>query len=72
MTLNEISHKLADMRTYKPRNIKRLFGTNGPTAEQLAIYNNRVRDWNNEYRKLSKLHKDLLAISNENFRKSRL
>jgi len=72
MTLTEVSQKLSEMRKCKPRTIKQMFGSNGPTTEQLQTYNDRVKNWNREYRKLTQLHKKLLVISNEAFRKANL
>jgi len=71
MTLTDVSMALIEMRKCKPHTIKHLFGSNGPTKEQLQTYNDRVKNWNREYRKLTQLHKKLLSISNEAFRKAK-
>lgn len=63
-TLEEVSRALTELNKHKPRPINKLYGTRGPTPEQLIDWTERSRAWNRERVRLSKLHKTLLARSN--------
>jgi hypothetical protein len=55
----KILRQMADLREIKPLSLARTFGSNGPTPTQRANYDQRVRDWNRQYRALNKQQKDL-------------
>lgn len=46
--------ELAALRDRKPHSLKRRFGSRGPTPEQAAAYEAEVREWNREYRAITK------------------
>lgn len=52
---------MAEHRKTQPRPIKKLYGTKGPSPEQLADYKAYAKRWNSEYRRLGKLQKEALA-----------
>jgi hypothetical protein len=63
-TLEEVSRAVTELDKHKPRPINKLYGTRGPTPEQLVSWTEKNRAWNRERARLSKLHKTLLARSN--------
>lgn len=66
-TLREWSDRLTVLRLKKPRPLAKLYGSNGPTPEQLTTWNTEVREWNKAYRFAAKRHAVLLKESNEAF-----
>lgn len=62
------AEEMGRLRTFQPRPIKKLYGKNGPTPEQLIAYKANEKAWNKAYRYASKMQKKLLAEENEAFR----
>jgi hypothetical protein len=60
---------MATMREWRPRSLKKLYGSRGLTDEQRAEWEARMRSWRSEYSKLSRQQKTLLAQANEEGRK---
>jgi hypothetical protein len=56
------AQEMARLRTFQPRPIKKLFGTKGPSPEQLIAYKAEEKTY------ASKMQKKLLAEENEAFR----
>lgn len=46
--------QLDALRSRKPRSLERLYGRRGPTPEQRAEHEERVRAWGREYRELQR------------------
>lgn len=65
------ANELARLRELKPRPLIKTFGSRGPTPEQKAVYDARVREWNKAYRYASKMQKAQLKIDNEAFKAKR-
>jgi hypothetical protein len=63
-TASEYASLMAKHRETQPRPIKKLYGVNGPTPEQLTEYLARTKRWSAEYGRLSKLQKRTLANEN--------
>lgn len=57
LTYSEIVMLMAEQRRKKPRSIELKFGRNGPTEKELEEYNLEVKNYNRDYRKLTKLLK---------------
>ena len=58
---------MSDLRDVKPRPLAKMFGTRGPTPEQLEAYTAKVREWNARYRYASKMQKAALVRDNAAF-----
>ena len=65
-----VVNRLVELRKTAPRGEKRTIGSH-PTPEQKAAYDDRVRAYNRENRKLSKLAADLLPKANASFSRRR-
>jgi len=63
-TASEWSDEMQRLRDVKPRPLAKTFGTNGPTPEQKAAYDEKVKRWNAQYRRASENQK--IALANEN------
>ena len=50
----DILRQLDALRARRPRSLERLYGRRGPTPEQRAEHEERVRAWGREYRALQK------------------
>ena len=61
---SETSRRLTELRDTKPRPINKYFGTSGGTTEQRANHEAKIRQWNNDYRKAQKAHKEAVEKSN--------
>ena len=61
--------QLTALRDRKPRSLQQTFGSRGPTTEQRAAYDAKVRDYNRQYRKLSKEANAAVETSNAAFRR---
>jgi len=68
-TAREWSNEMTRLRDIKPRPIEKLYGTNGPTTEQLEKWKSDMREWNKLYGRVSRNQKVALQLSNEAFRK---
>ena len=51
--------QLDALRSRKPRSLERLYGRRGPTPEQRAEHEERVREWSRQYRALQKQLKEV-------------
>lgn len=65
-----LDHMSAVWQT-KPRPLKKLYGTNGPTPEQLDAWNAAQRTWSSEYRKVCREVARLLPLANAEYHESR-
>ena len=61
---SETSRRLTELRDTKPRPINKYFGTSGGTTEQRANHEAKIRQWNNDYKKAQKAHKEAVEKSN--------
>lgn len=55
---------MSELRKSKPRPIAKLYGSKGPTTEQLSEHRAREKAWNSQYRKASVMQKKTLAEEN--------
>lgn len=60
-TASDYAMMMAEHRKSQPRPIKKLYGAQGPTPEQLRAYQVKSKAWNAEYRRLGKLQKKALS-----------
>lgn len=67
----DYANQMAAHRANKPRPIDKLYGRNGPTPEQRAEWDNKMREWNKTMRDLTKKQKAQLEIDNAEFRANR-
>lgn len=68
-------HKVALDRMYavwqtKPRPLKKLYGTNGPTPEQLDAWHAAYNAWSSEYRAVCREVARLLPLANAEYYES--
>ncbi len=65
---SDLTRDMADLRDTKPRPLDKLYGTNGPTPAQADQHAQQMRDWNRQYREVSKQQK--IALERDNARMS--
>lgn len=67
ISCQELSQKMTGLQNKKPRPLKKWYGPN-PTFEQQREHKQAMSAWQNEYNRLSRLHKKQLDIENAEFR----
>lgn len=64
----DLAREMSDLQAVKPRPIKKLYGSKGPTPDQLKTWEQEMREWNRKYRAASNQQKLALDRDNAAFR----
>lgn len=58
MSASEWAYEMVKLREIQPSSIKKRFGKNGPSEQQMEAHKEEVKEWNRKYRRATKMFKE--------------